>query len=98
MDVPTNVGPPKCSIKLPTASEDKLSQSTVVNVSDGVYERCAALLIPDRDDDEKLPILFNFHGSGGNASFIETHSGQVGNKWGDLAVSGKFTLVGGEAL
>ena len=68
-DIPAHSAP-KCSLNIPSSVSDSLSESHIVEVSDGVSERCAALLIPDREegDDENLPVLFDFHGSGGSAS------------------------------
>ena len=68
-DIPTPVAP-RCGIdRIPDSAKDSVSESHIVKVFDGVYERCASLLIPDREEgeDQKLPILFKFHGSGGSA-------------------------------
>ena len=88
-EVPTPVAP-RCSINIAVAP-DSLSESHVVNVSDGVYDRCASIIIPDREEgeDQKLPILFDFHGSGGNAmEYPGRKAGEVGNTWADIAVAG----------
>ena len=81
---------PTCSLGLPSSSKDSLSESTIVNVNDGVSERCAALLIPDREigEDQKLPILFDFHGSGGSAKKYPRQKDNEGGNWADIAVEG----------
>ena len=57
-------------------------------------------MIPDRDeDDQKLPILFDFHGSGGSRrNYPGNKKGKEGNRLADIAADGQFALVGGEAL
>ena len=87
--IPTNIQSPKCSIALPGSSGSKLNESTVINVSDGTHPRCVSAVIPENNmNGKKLPILFDFHGSGGNASnFPGSRAGQTGLSWADLAVS-----------
>ena len=95
-----DIADPICSINLPDSSEDVLSQSRVIEVSDGTNNRCASVVIPDVDEaDQKLPILFDFHGAGGNAAnYPGNKSGLEGSSWADIAADGQFALVGGEAL
>ena len=94
-----DVADPLCSIQYPSRHDDVLSQSKVIYVSDGTNDRCASVVIPDRDEeDQKLPILFDFHGAGGNrANYPGDKKGAEGNSWADIATDAQFALVGGEA-
>lgn len=63
----------------------------VLSVSDGTNTRCIAV-VASTSAKQPLPILFWFHGSGGNAG----HCGS--GELGQLAIDNGFALVCGEAL
>lgn len=75
-------------------------KGTVHTVSDGTNDdRCFSLIKPDKVPRNGLPILFWFHGSGGNAKYCGSQAGgDDGIRMYDLAINGKYALVCGEAL
>ena len=91
--IPSNVYPPLCSLKDP-------SQGFVLNITDGVNQRCASVITPNNQGKKDLPILFVFHGAGGNAKHFGGLTDSMGKSWSDvssdLSKSG-FAIVGGEA-
>ena len=62
--VPSIAFPPLCSIAPQVA--EQAPRSTVLNFTDGTHPRCASVVVPSGMDGP-LPILFDFHGAGGNA-------------------------------
>ena len=89
--IPSNVYPPLCSLK-------DSSQGFVLNVTDGVNPRCASVITPPTRGNH--PVLFVFHGAGGNAKNFGGLKDSAGKSWSDvssdLSKSG-FAIVGGEA-
>jgi len=45
-----------------------------------------------------MPVLFDFHGSGGNAHDYPHPADSTGSSWADIALAHGFAVVGGEAL
>ena len=69
----------------------------MLNLTDGLHDRCLSVLLPDSP--KKLPILFDFHGAGGNAANYGRNTDvSTGRSWGDIAAIHGFAVVGGEAL
>merc|ERR1712241_138455 len=64
----------------------------VVQLSDGKYNRCMSVITP-KSASGRIPILFWFHGSGGNAARCGGQSELY-----ELAEKHGFALVCGEAL
>ena len=76
---------PKCSVSSPHEGDGQ-----VVALSDGSYDRCISVI--GKYEGEAKPVLFIFHGAGGNAA-------KCGNQpLADLAYPGGYALVCGEAL
>jgi poly(3-hydroxybutyrate) depolymerase len=74
----------------PTCSVNGASGGQVVTVSDGKYQRCFSLITPPSVS-TPMPILFWFHGSGGNAA----HCGS--DPLVELAEEHGFAFICGEA-
>jgi hypothetical protein len=96
--VPSKAFPPLCSI----AEEVKASapRSMVLNYTDGVHERCASVVVPSVPSagDTPMPVLFSFHGAGGNAGNFGGRKDRLGLSEADLAKKYGIAVVGGEAL
>merc|ERR1712232_988833 len=75
----------------PTCSVNGVAGGQVVTFSDGTYQRCMSLITPSSAP-KPMPILWWFHGSGGNAA----HCGGM-TELISLANSHGFALVCGEA-
>jgi poly(3-hydroxybutyrate) depolymerase len=75
----------------PTCDVNGDADGEVVTLSDGEYDRCISVITPSSAP-KPMPVLFWFHGSGGNAA----HCGN--QQLVDIAKEGGFTLVCGEAL
>lgn len=88
-----------CSANSPQCGTYQNKGSTHT-VSDGENDdRCFSLVKPDEASTNGLPILFWFHGSGGNAHDCGAQSGRDdGIRMYDLAIKNGFALVCGEAL
>ena len=86
---------PTCSIESQTQS--KLPRSTVMHVTDGIHKRCVSVLIPSNVN-SKVPILFDFHGAGGNAANYGGRRDRSGQSWADLIERHGFAVVGGQRL
>ena len=69
----------------------------MLNISDGTHPRCLSAIIPSGST-SPMPILFDFHGAGGNAGNFGMRRSKDGSAWLALAMQHKFTIVGGEAL
>ena len=101
-NIPSTVYPPLCSIDPEFVHSHP--RSTVLNVSDGTHARCVSVIIPgDGRNDAAvgpMPVLFDFHGAGGNAARFgrSSDSGMPPTKWPTLAQQYNFVVVGGEAL
>ena len=82
----------------PPACESQGSFGSVLNFTDSDGNaRCLSLIVPPAP--EALPVLFYFHGSGGNAKFCGAQKGEDdGKSLVDLAVQYGFALACGEAL
>ena len=76
---------PKCSV-----SGDPDGQ--VLRFRVGLHERCAAVVAPRQPAAAKLPVLFFFHGSGGNAAACDRLPMAA------VAKQNGFALVCGEAV
>merc|ERR1740138_857821 len=75
----------------PSCSTNGVDGGEVVTLSDGKNERCIALITPSSAK-SPMPVLFWFHGSGGNA-------GHCGNsKLVEQAEQGGFAYICGEAV
>jgi len=77
------------------------NKGSVYKVSDGVYDdRCFSLIEPSTTSENKLPILFWFHGAGGNAGHCGGNRGRDSgtSSMYDLAQKFGYVLVCGEAL
>lgn len=89
--IPTPTGP-TCSVG---SAHSKFGQ-TFENFTDGVHQRCISVI----GDTSKgpLPLLFFFHGSGGNAKNCgEQPDVDTGTPFADVAINNGFALVCGEA-
>eukprot|EP01063_Lacrimia_lanifica_P041420 TRINITY_DN9662_c0_g1_i1.p1 TRINITY_DN9662_c0_g1~~TRINITY_DN9662_c0_g1_i1.p1 ORF type:complete len:422 (+),score=56.97 TRINITY_DN9662_c0_g1_i1:37-1302(+) len=93
-DIPSDVNAPMCSIDATVAEE--WPASTVLHVSDGVNPRCAVVLVPPGER-QPLPMLFDFHGAGGNARNFGVRKDMSGVSWADLALKNGFAVIAGEA-
>ena len=71
-------------------------RSFVLNVTDGLHPRCVSV-IANRHNGNPLPVLFDFHGAGGNAQGYGMKSDTLGVRWSKLAETNNFALIGGEA-
>lgn len=67
----------------------------VVSLSDGQYDRCMSVITPSGATGP-MPVLFNFHGGGGNGQ--NCGSGPESGELASIAQSSGFALVCGEAL
>jgi hypothetical protein len=76
------------------------SNEKVYDISDGKQNRCFVTYTPPATEaDGPLPILFFAHGSGGNAQRCGDMPDEDEQKsWQQIATSGKFAFVCGEAL
>jgi poly(3-hydroxybutyrate) depolymerase len=74
----------------PMCSVNGVAGGQVVSVSDGKYQRCFSLITPSSVS-EPMPVLFWFHGSGGNAA----HCGN--DPLVKLATQHGFAFICGEA-
>lgn len=92
-EIPSETYPPLCSID--DRASGAFSVAKVVNTTDGKNRRCASVLAPEG---KNLPILFVFHGAGGNAAHFPSFRDQNGSSWGDMALRHGFAVVGGEAI
>jgi len=73
-------------------------QGTVHTASDGIYnDRCYSLITPETQF-KSLPILFWFHGAGGNAHDCGGARGEEGITMYELAQKNGYALICGEAL
>jgi poly(3-hydroxybutyrate) depolymerase len=75
----------------PTCSVNGAAGGQVVTFSDGTYQRCMSLITPSSAR-KPMPILWWFHGSGGNAAHCGNQKDLVG-----LAESTGFAFICGEA-
>jgi hypothetical protein len=75
----------------PTCSVNGVAGGQVATFSDGSFDRCISVITPSSVT-KPLPILFWFHGAGGNAA----HCGEM-KELIDLSGSVGFVLVCGEA-
>lgn len=75
----------------PTCSVNGVSGGQVVKFSDGKYQRCMSLITP-ASARKPMPILWWFHGAGGNAAHCGMQRDLV-----QLAESEGFALICGEA-
>merc|ERR1719453_788137 len=75
----------------PTCSVNGAKDGQVVTLSDGTYQRCMSLFTPSSAK-KPMPILWWFHGSGGNAAHCGMQSDLI-----DLAESEGFAFICGEA-
>ena len=71
--------------------------STVFNISDGLHARCISALVPPKAK-LPMPILFDFHGAGGNAEHYGAKSDALGKLWISLAATHQFAVIGGESI
>lgn len=78
-------------INTPTCGVDETVKGNIIKFNDGTYDRCVSVVEPSTVK-SPLPVLFWFHGSGGNAQ----HCGN--GELGQLAAQRGFALVCGEAL
>jgi len=69
---------------------------SVINVTDGIHPRCAAIITPSST--KPMAVLFWFHGSGGSARGCGQQRGPEGKSWADYAIEQGFAFVCGEAL
>merc|ERR1712083_829851 len=74
----------------PTCSVNGAAGGQVVSLSDGTYQRCMSLITPSSAP-KPMPVLWWFHGSGGNTA----HCGN--SQMVDLANSVGFAFICGEA-
>lgn len=81
---------PTPSSNTPTCSVNGAAGGQVVQLSDGKYDRCISLITPSSAK-KPMPVLWWFHGSGGNAA----HCGD--SQLVSLAESVGFAFVCGEA-
>jgi poly(3-hydroxybutyrate) depolymerase len=75
----------------PTCSVNGAAGGQVVTFSDGTYQRCMSLITPSSAA-KPMPILWWFHGSGGNAAHCGNQQDLI-----DLAESVGFAFICGEA-
>merc|ERR1719453_1050757 len=75
----------------PTCSVNGVAGGKVVTFSDGTYDRCMSVITPSSAR-KPMPILWWFHGSGGNAAHCGNQKDLV-----DLAESVGFAFICGEA-
>jgi hypothetical protein len=94
--VPSHHNPPSCSINPQVLAEHPASMA-IMNLTDGNISRCISVVIPNTID-HAAPVLFDFHGAGGNAHNYGLHADAQGVQWVSLASKFKFILVGGEAV
>jgi hypothetical protein len=99
-NIPAQAFPPMCSIA-PQLSES-FPRSTVLTVSDGTHPRCVSVIIPGdgtgTTDALPMPVLFEFHGAGGNARNYGHGADATQTSWAQLAAAHSFVVAGGEAL
>lgn len=93
--IPPTAFPPLCSIAPQVAAQ--APSSTVLNFTDGTHARCASVIVPPGVHGP-LPILFDFHGAGGNAGNFGARRDRLGVSWLSLATNHSFAVVGGEAI
>ena len=86
---------PRCSIAQTVLTRNP--NSTVLNISDGLHARCLSVVIPHAAQ-LPMPILFDFHGAGGNAKDFPVRRDAEGITMASLSETYGFALVGGEAL
>ena len=92
--IPTTAFPPLCSIAPPALAANRGSR--VLNITDGTHPRCISVIVPTGAG--PFPVLFDFHGAGGNAGNFGMRSDGLGASWSALAAEHNFVVVGGEAL
>jgi len=88
--------PPKCGVA-PQVTGLPLT-ATVVNLTVGGYDRCYTVLRPTKSPWSSVPVLFWFHGAGGNARFCGGEASPDGSSLAALAAAHGFGLVCGEAV
>ena len=84
--------PPSLIANEPKANATKCSGGSVLTFSDGIQERCISVIAPTGQKMTLAPVLFWFHGSGGNAADCDRHP------LSHLAQQYGFALVCGEAV
>eukprot|EP00940_MAST-03C_sp_MAST-3C-sp2_P003509 g3509.t1 len=92
--IPNTTFPPRCSIDTSILADFEVAE--VLNLTDGNHKRCASVVAPVAH--ESLPVLFVFHGAGGNAAHFPSFRDASGLSWGDMAKKFGFAVVGGEAI
>ena len=94
-EIPTTYYPPKCSIDPRVLAQ--FPRSAVINITDAKGRaRCISAVAPKAAG--PAPILFYFHGAGGNAAHFGAKGDTSNVHLNDLVEKYAFGLVGGEAV